>query len=90
MGIKEFAKSISGKEYDCPQFTKEEIKTAKSNGIYIMYAENDSTIKIEGAIKKSFQVKKYCETEDFKNEECEQESGKYLLHFTRHGVVNYS
>ena len=29
MDIKEFAKSISGKEYCYPQFTKEEIETAK-------------------------------------------------------------
>lgn len=32
MNIKDFAKSISGKEYGYPQFTKEEIETAKERG----------------------------------------------------------
>ncbi len=32
MDIKEFAKSISGKERYYPQFAKEEIETAKENG----------------------------------------------------------
>ena len=35
MDIKEFAKLISGKERGYPQFTKEEIVTAKENGFVI-------------------------------------------------------
>lgn len=42
MNIKEFAKSISGKGYGCPQFTKEEIKTAKENGFVVVYYNNHS------------------------------------------------
>lgn len=41
MNIKEFAKSISGKEYGYPQFTKEEIKTAKENEIEPNIKSND-------------------------------------------------
>lgn len=50
MDIKEFAKSISGKEYDFPQFTKEEIETAKENGFVIVYGGPDNLIKFEGTI----------------------------------------
>lgn len=48
--IKEFAKSISGKERDYPQFTKGEIQTAKENGFVIVYGESDDTIEFRGAI----------------------------------------
>lgn len=51
MDIKEFAKSISGKEYGYPQFTKEEIKTAKENGFIIVYGWSDDLIEFEGAIR---------------------------------------
>lgn len=74
MDIKEFTKSISGKEYGYPQFTKEEIEIAKESGVCIMYAENDSVVNIKGAIERKFQTKEYCETEDFKNEECKQKN----------------
>ena len=51
MDIKEFAKSISGKEYGYPQFTKEEIETAKENGFVIVYGCSDDLMEFEGAIQ---------------------------------------
>lgn len=51
MDIKEFAKSISGKEYGYPQFTKEEIETAKQNGFVIVYGASDDLMEFEGAIQ---------------------------------------
>ncbi len=50
MDIKEFAKSISGKEYGYPQFTKEEIETAEENGFVIVYGASDDLMEFEGAI----------------------------------------
>lgn len=51
MDIKEFAKSISGKEYGFPQFTKEEIETAKENGFVIVYGASDDLMEFDGAIR---------------------------------------
>ena len=51
MDIKEFAKSISGKEYGYPQFTKEEIETAKENGFVIVYGYSDDLMEFEGTIR---------------------------------------
>lgn len=51
MDIKEFAKSISGKEYGYPQFTKEEIEAAKENGFVIVYGCSDDLMEFEGAIR---------------------------------------
>lgn len=51
MDIKEFAKSISGKEYGYPQFTKEEIETAKENRFVIVYGCSDDLMEFEGAIR---------------------------------------
>lgn len=51
MDIKEFAKSISGKECGYPQFTKEEIETAKENGFVIVYGASDDLMEFEGAIR---------------------------------------
>lgn len=51
MEIKEFAKSISGKEYGYPQFTKEEIKTAKENGFVIVFGASDDLMEFKGAIQ---------------------------------------
>lgn len=51
MDIKEFAKSISGKEYGYPQFTKEEIETTKENGFVIVYGCSDDLMEFEGAIR---------------------------------------
>lgn len=48
--IKEFAKSISGKKYGYPQFTKEEIETAIENGFVIVYGASDDLMEFEGAI----------------------------------------
>ena len=50
MDIKQFAKSISGKEYGYPQFTKEEIETAKESGFVIVYGCSDDLMEFEGAI----------------------------------------
>lgn len=51
MDIKEFAKSISGKEYGYQQFTKEEIETAKENGFVIVYGCSDDLMEFDGAIQ---------------------------------------
>ncbi len=51
MDIKEFTKSISGKEYGYPQFTKEEIETAKENGFVIVYGASDDLMEFEGVIQ---------------------------------------
>lgn len=51
MDIKEFIKSINGKEYGYPQFTREEIETAKENGFVIVYGESDDLMEFEGAIQ---------------------------------------
>lgn len=51
MDIKEFANSISGKEYGYPQFTKEEIETARKNGFVIVYGYSDDLMEFEGAIQ---------------------------------------
>ena len=50
MELKEFAKQIDGKEYGYPQFTKEEIHTAKKNGFVIVYGASDDLMEFEGAI----------------------------------------
>jgi len=54
MDIKEFAKSISGKEYGYQQFTKEEIETAKENGFVIVYGVSDNLIEFEGTMSEEF------------------------------------
>ena len=51
MDIKEFAESISGKEYGFRQFTKEEIETAKENGFVIVYGASGDLMEFEGAIR---------------------------------------
>lgn len=51
VNIKEFAKSISGKEYGYPKFTKEEIETAKENGFVIVYGTSDDLMEFDGAIQ---------------------------------------
>ncbi len=48
MNIKEYAKSISGKEYGYPQFTKEEIETAEENGFIIVYGASDDLMEFDG------------------------------------------
>lgn len=49
MDIKEFAKSISGKEYGYPQFTKEEIETAKENG-FVIVLRGKNFLEFQGAM----------------------------------------
>lgn len=51
MELKEFAKQIDGKEYGYPQFTKEEIQTAKKNGFVIVYGASDDLMEFDGAIR---------------------------------------
>lgn len=51
MDIKEFAKSISGKEYGYQQFTKEEIETAKENGFVIVSGCSTDLMEFYGAIR---------------------------------------
>lgn len=51
MNIKEFAKSISGKEYGYPQFTKEEIEKAKENGFIIAYCSCLKWIEFDGSMR---------------------------------------
>lgn len=48
--IKEFAKSLDGKQYEYPQFTKEEIQIAKDNGFVIVYGASDDLMEFDGAI----------------------------------------
>lgn len=50
MTIKEFAEVLNNREYDNPQFTKEEIKVAKDNGFVIVYGASDDLMEFEGAI----------------------------------------
>lgn len=50
MTLKEFAQSLDGREYNYPQFTKEEIQTAKNNGFVIVYGSSDDLMEFDGAI----------------------------------------
>ncbi len=50
MDTKEFAKSINSREYGYPQFTKEEIETAKENRFVIVYGASDDLMEFEGAV----------------------------------------
>lgn len=49
MDIKEFAKSISGKEYGYPQFAKEEVETAKENG-FVIVLRDKNFLEFQGAM----------------------------------------
>lgn len=50
MELKEFAKMLNGKEYEYPQFTKEELQIAKDNGFVIVRGASDDLVELEGAI----------------------------------------
>ena len=50
MELKEFAKMLNGKEYEYPQFTKEELQIAKDNGFVIVSGASDDLVELEGAI----------------------------------------
>ncbi|MCD7826327.1 MAG: hypothetical protein LUH14_10270 [Clostridiaceae bacterium] len=56
MNIKKFAKSISGKEYGTPQFTKEEIQIAKNNKWVIVYGASDDLMELDGYIHDETEV----------------------------------
>lgn len=51
MDIKEFAKLISGRQYDYPQFTKEQLQIAKDNGFVIVHGASDDLMEFTGAIE---------------------------------------
>lgn len=51
LDIKEFAKSINGREYSYSQFTEEELETAKENGFVIVYGASDDLMEFEGAMR---------------------------------------
>lgn len=51
MTLKEFAKMLDGREYEFPQFTPEEIQTAKENGFVIVCGASDDLMEFEGAIQ---------------------------------------
>lgn len=50
MTLKEFAQTLNGREYNWPQFTKEDIAIAKENGFIIVSGANDDLMEIDGAI----------------------------------------
>lgn len=50
MNIKEFAEMLNGREYNYPQFTKEEIQAAKDNRFVIVYGASDDLMEFDGAI----------------------------------------
>lgn len=51
MTLKEFAQILDGREYGFPQFTPEEIQTAKENGFVIVHGASDDLMEFEGAIR---------------------------------------
>lgn len=51
MTLKEFAQMLDGREYGFPQFTPEEIQTAKENGFVIVHGASDDLMEFEGAIR---------------------------------------
>ena len=50
MTLKEFAQKLNGREYNWPQFTKEDLAIAKENGFIIVFGANDDLMEIDGAI----------------------------------------
>lgn len=50
MKIEEFAEMLNGRQYNYPQFTKEEIQIAKENGFVIVYGASDDLMEFDGAI----------------------------------------
>lgn len=49
--LKEFAQMLDGREYGFPQFTPEEIRTAKENGFVIVHGASDDLMEFEGTIR---------------------------------------
>lgn len=50
MDIKEFVKKLDNRQYGHPQFTKEELESAKNHGFVIIYGASDDLMEIDGAI----------------------------------------
>lgn len=50
MKLKEFAEKLSGRMYETPQFTREELEEAKANGFVIITGASDDLMEIDGAI----------------------------------------
>lgn len=50
MELKEFATMLNNREYDYPQFTKEELQIAKENGFVIVCGASDDLMEFYGAI----------------------------------------
>lgn len=50
MMLKEFAQKLNGREYNWPQFTKEDLAIAKENGFIIVSGASDDLMEIDGAI----------------------------------------
>ena len=50
MTLKEFAQKLNGREYNYPQFTKEDLAIAKENGFIIVFGASDDLMEIKGAI----------------------------------------
>lgn len=50
MDIKEFTKSLDGREYDSWMLKKQEIQTAKDNGWVIVTGASDDLMEFEGAL----------------------------------------
>lgn len=51
MILKEFAQMLDGREYGYPQFTPEEIQTAKENGFVIVCGASDDLMEFHGVIR---------------------------------------
>lgn len=50
MVLKEFAQMLDGREYNYPQFTKEELQIAKDNGFVIVFGASDDLMEFEGSL----------------------------------------
>ncbi len=48
--MREFARTLNGREYDCYMFTKQEIQLAKDNGWIIVTGASDDLMEFEGAM----------------------------------------
>ena len=51
MELKEFATMLNNREYDYPQFTKEELRIAEENGFVIVCGASDDLMEFYGAIR---------------------------------------
>jgi hypothetical protein len=51
MDIKEFAQTLDNRQYAYPQFTKEELQTAKDNGFVIVCGASDDLMEFYGALE---------------------------------------